>query len=137
MILHHNVDKVLLCGGASRVTFGGGEVLEPTEIHLAGRATEDWRGTKIPVQELALAACRELLTQRLPEIDLDRHVRIIPRLRPGSRDLTRIFGRSRTVPLANDTSCGAGFAPLSELERVVPNHDDGGGRREEPREPRR
>ena len=31
-ILHHNVDKALLVGGAARPAFGGGEVLEPIEI---------------------------------------------------------------------------------------------------------
>lgn len=46
MILHHNVDTVLLCGGASRVAFGGGELLEPMEIHLAGGATEEWRAAR-------------------------------------------------------------------------------------------
>jgi S-adenosylmethionine synthetase len=119
MILHHNVDKILLCGGASRPSFGGGQVTEPIEIYLAGRATAEWRGTKVPVHEIAVAACREVLGQRLPELDLERQVRIFPRIRPGSTDLTRLFTRGRRVPLANDTSCGAGFAPLSDLERVV------------------
>lgn len=118
-IMHHNVDKVLLCGGRACAAFGGGEVLEPMEIYLAGRATQEWHGATIPVQEIALAACRELLHERLPEIDLDRHVRIVPRLRPGSTDLVGVFGRGGAVPLANDSSCGAGFAPPSELEQVV------------------
>ena len=36
-------------------------------------------------------------------------------------DLVDLFERNRNheVPLANDTSCGTGFAPLTELERVV------------------
>lgn len=38
-ILHHNVDKALLCGGAVRPEFGGGEILEAIEIYLADRAT--------------------------------------------------------------------------------------------------
>src|SRR5262249_43334267 len=33
-VLHHNVDKVLLCAGAARPAFGGGEMLEPIEIYL-------------------------------------------------------------------------------------------------------
>jgi S-adenosylmethionine synthetase len=49
----------------------------------------------------------------------DKHVRIFSRIRPGSADLTGLFARGRAVPLANDTSCGAGFAPLTDLERVV------------------
>ncbi|MCA1409472.1 S-adenosylmethionine synthase, partial [Ensifer sp. IC3342] len=38
-ILHHNVDKALLCGGRSTPAFGGGSVDAPIDIYLAGRAT--------------------------------------------------------------------------------------------------
>ncbi len=119
MILHHNVDKVLLCGGAARAAFGGGEVLAPIEIYLAGRAVAEHRGEVIPIHDIAILACREWLALNLPTLDLDRHVRIVSRLRPGSADLTRLFARSRGAPLANDTSCGTGFAPLTDLERAV------------------
>ena len=115
MILHHNVDKVLLCGGASRPRFGGGTIIQPIEIYLGGRATAQWRGVRVPVDELAIAACREVLAEQLP---LHPEARIVSRIRPGSSDLTALFTRSR-VPLANDTSCGVGFAPLTELERIV------------------
>jgi S-adenosylmethionine synthetase len=56
-----------------------------------------------------------VLAERLP---LHHDVRVVSRIRPGSSDLTMLFGRGR-VPLANDTSCGVGFAPLTELERIV------------------
>lgn len=114
-ILHHNVDKVLLCGGTSRPRFGGGEVVQPIEIYLAGRATAEWRGARVPVDDLAIAACRDVLAERLP---LHQDIRVISRIRPGSADLTTLFARGKT-PLANDTSCGVGFAPLTELERIV------------------
>jgi S-adenosylmethionine synthetase len=117
-ILHHNVDKVLLVGGASRSRFGGGEIVAPIEIYLAGRATAAWRGVRIPVDDLALAACRAVLAERLPYTDVDRDVRVVSRIRPGSSELTALFARGG-VPLANDTSCGVGFAPFTELERVV------------------
>ncbi|RLG78159.1 MAG: methionine adenosyltransferase, partial [Thermoprotei archaeon] len=39
MILHHNVDKVLVVGGQARPVFGGGEVLHPIYIIVSGRAT--------------------------------------------------------------------------------------------------
>ena len=119
LILHHNVDKILLCGGAARPAFGGGEVLEPMEIYLAGRATEEHAGRRIPVHDIAIEACRDWLRAHIDLLDLDRHVRIISRLRPGSADLARIFAEGGDRPLANDTSCGAGFAPLTDLERVV------------------
>ena len=53
-ILHHNVDKILLCGGSARAAFGGGEVLEPLELYLAGRATSEYQGERIPVAEIAI-----------------------------------------------------------------------------------
>lgn len=118
-ILHHNVDKVLLCGGAARAAFGGGETLEPIELYLAGRATAVHRGASIDVAGLAVEACREWLGANLPLLDLDRDVRIVSRIRRGSADLTQLFARGGAVALANDTSCGAGFAPPTDLERAV------------------
>ena len=118
-ILHHNVDKVLLCGGASRAAFGGGDILEPMQFYVAGRATRQWRNQTIPVDDIAVAACKEILRERLPEVDVDRHVRVASRIRPGSTDLRSLFDRADAVALANDTSCGTGFAPLTDLERVV------------------
>src|SRR5574340_937432 len=120
-VLHHNVDKGLLCGGAARPAFGGGEVLEPIEIYLTGRATAEHRGAKIPVDRLAIDASRAWLRSHIRHLDAERHVRIIPRIRPTSPSLAALFARQREAgaPLANDTSCGAGFAPLDDLERTV------------------
>ena len=119
VILHHNVDKLLLCGGAARPGFGGGEVLEPIEIYLAGRATTEHGGVKIPVHEIAIEACREWLGAHLRGIDVQRDVRIVSKLRSGSTDLARLFARGTRRPLANDTSFGVGFAPFTDLERAV------------------
>ncbi len=119
-ILHHNVDKILLCGGSARAAFGGGEVLEPLELYLAGRATSEYQGERIPVAEIATEACRAWIRSHLPALDVDRHVKIVSRIRPGSGDLIRIYSKGHeTTPLSNDTSCGAGFAPLTPLENVV------------------
>ena len=38
-VLHHNVDKALLCGGSAAPAFGGGTVLSPINIYLAGRGS--------------------------------------------------------------------------------------------------
>ena len=119
IVLHHNVDKVLLCGGAARPAFGAGELTAPIEIYLAGRATRSWRGETVPVDAIAIAACRAQLRDTLPEVDVERHVLIVSRIGAGSSDLVGLFSRGGKLPLANDTSCGAGFAPPSTLERVV------------------
>jgi len=57
-ILHHNVDKGLLWGGVSPPAFGGDEVVAPIEITLAGRATAQFEGVTIPVDEIAIEASR-------------------------------------------------------------------------------
>ncbi|HYX63211.1 MAG TPA: methionine adenosyltransferase [Burkholderiales bacterium] len=120
-VLHHNVDKALLLGGAARPAFGGGELLEPIEIILAGRATRRFGGVTVPVEELAVELSREWLRRNLRHIDPERHIRIVPRLRETSSDLAELFARGGEsgVPRANDTSIGVGFAPLDRLERAV------------------
>jgi S-adenosylmethionine synthetase len=120
-ILHHNVDKVLLRGGAALPRFGGGEVLEPIEIYVAGRAVSTFDGVTIPVETVAIDTCRAWFQRQLPAVDPLRHVRVHCLIRPGSVDLTELFLRKSAggAPLANDTSCGVGFAPLSETETIV------------------
>ena len=46
---------------------------------------------------------------------------IIVKIHPGSADLVGLFERFKggEMPLANDTSFGVGFAPMSELENTV------------------
>lgn len=39
--------------------------------------------------------------------------------RPGSQDLQELFSRTSEAPLANDTSIGVGYAPMSALETLV------------------
>jgi len=119
-ILHHNVDKALLVAGASQPAFGGGEVLEPMRLLLAGRSALEVGGVRVPVEELAQQCARSWLTEHLHALDPEVHVRVETLVRPGSSELVELFGRrAKTRPLANDTSCGVGFAPLTELERVV------------------
>lgn len=121
VILHHNVDKALLRGGAARAAFGGGEVTEPIEIYLAGRATTEAKGVRVAVDELAVEGSKQWLSEHLRFLDVEKHVRIIPRIRPTSADLAELFLRrpAGAPPLANDTSLGVGYAPLDELERTV------------------
>jgi len=120
-VLHHNVDKALLRGGVARPAFGGGQVLEPIEIYLAGRATAEVGGVRVPIEDLAHEAVNRWLATNLHAVVPERHVRLHCLVRPGSVDLVELFGREHAsrAPLANDTSYGAGYWPLSELERTV------------------
>ncbi|MGF1465769.1 MAG: methionine adenosyltransferase [Sandaracinaceae bacterium] len=126
VILHHNVDKVLLVGGRSEPAFGGGRVLEPVELYLAGRATREVRGRVVPVDDLAVEAAKRWVRTHVTGLDVERHLVIHPRIRPGSPELVELFERSARTGrwLANDTSCGVGHAPLSGLERLALTVED-------------
>jgi S-adenosylmethionine synthetase len=55
-------------------------------------------------------------------LDLTDHIQFDYAVKPGSIDLTGVFDESdamEQVPLANDTSFGVGFAPLSDCERIT------------------
>jgi S-adenosylmethionine synthetase len=118
-ILHHNVDKVLLVAGSSAPRFGGGRILEPIRVVLAGRATARIGDEAIDVPGIALEAARACIRARFRFLDPLRDMAFECRIREGSADLRALFARGHRVPLANDSSAGAGFAPFSPLERLV------------------
>ncbi len=120
-ILHHNVDKALLCGGRAAPAFGGGSVLSPITIYLGGRATARMGNQAIGIKEMAVEGSRRWLRENMHALDAERDVEIHELIQPGSQDLQGLFsrhGRDR-VPLANDTSIGVGYAPMTKLERLV------------------
>ncbi len=124
VILHHNVDKVLVVGGQAKPVFGGGEVLHPIYIVVSGRATYYVRTKEgvdfVPIGTIVLKAAHEWIRANFRYLDPDRHIIVDYRIGQGSADLVGVFelGKS-SIPLANDTSFGVGFAPLSTLERLV------------------
>ena len=121
-IMHHNVDKALLVGGVARAEFGGGEVIEPIEIYLVGRAILEKDSKRLDAHELAVESAKRWLKENVKNIDVERHVRIHTKIKPGSKDLVELFERFQKkgeMPLANDTSFGVGYAPLDSLERAV------------------
>jgi S-adenosylmethionine synthetase len=121
VILHHNVDKALLCGGRAAPDFGGGTVIAPIQIYLGGRAASEISGDLVPIEEIAVETAKTWLKVNLHALDSELHVQIHPRIQPGSIDLQTLFSRGthRGTALANDSSIGVGHAPLSPLERLV------------------
>jgi S-adenosylmethionine synthetase len=117
-ILHHNVDKGLLVAGRSEPRFGGGAIIEPIHITIAGRATNNVNGKLIPVDEIIIDAAKKYIHRNLTALEAD-HVKLDVEVKPGSGDLQDVFARAKGVPLANDTSFGVGFYPLSETESLV------------------
>ena len=121
-IMHHNVDKALLIGGEADPKFGGGSVISPIEIYLTGRAIKEIDGKRLPVEELAIETAHKWLKENIPNLDVNNHVIIHPKIKPGSKDLVELFERFQKkgeVPLANDTSFGTGYAPFDDTETIV------------------
>jgi S-adenosylmethionine synthetase len=118
-ILHYNVDKGLIVGGSSEATFGRGEITKPIEIIIAGRATQQFKGEEIPVDEIAINSVYEHLKENTRFLNLEREIVVVPKILKGSHDLEGVFKSGVDVPLANDTSFGMGFAPFTETERLV------------------
>jgi len=119
VILHHNVDKGLIVGGAAEVSFGYGKILKPIEVIVVGRAAKEFKGKPIPVDEIAVCAAKAYLKENTRFLDIEKEVVYTPKITHGSADLTKIFSRSTEMPLANDTSFGIGFAPLTDAERLA------------------
>lgn len=120
-VMHHNVDKALLVGGQSQPAYGGGKVLKPISLIIAGRATERVGDQTVPVAEIAVETARNWLARHIRHLDVLKDVQITPNIRPGSAELVELFnrfGRGET-PLANDTSFGAGYYPLTPLEQTI------------------
>jgi S-adenosylmethionine synthetase len=112
---HYNVDKALLVGGAAEVGFGHGRVTRPIELYLCGRATAR---READLESLVHETTRRWLARDLPHLNLETDLRLFSKIRPGSKDLQGVVDADGRV-LANDTSFGVGFAPFSELERIV------------------
>jgi len=122
-ILHHNVDKVLLVGGQSNPWFGGGVVLQPIRIIVSGRLTTEVyleSGVKpVPFGTIIVDATKRWLRENFRFLDPEVHVIVDYKVGRGSVDLRAIVEAESEIPLANDTSVGLAFAPLSTLERLV------------------
>lgn len=117
-ILHHNTDQVELVGGRSNPVFGSDEIVKPIYILLSGRATTEVGDEKIPVDEVALKAAHDYLSENFVEVDVENGVVMEDRIGMGSTDLRDVFGRDG-IPKSNDTSFGVSYAPFTITEQLT------------------
>ncbi|MEM2555903.1 MAG: methionine adenosyltransferase, partial [Candidatus Caldarchaeum sp.] len=124
-VLHHNVDKGLLVGGRAYNRFGYGRLEEPITIIIAGRASTSVKThtgvVTVPYKEIITQAVRYMIKRSFRFLDFDSHIQLEIRVRESSPDLKAVVESSQDMPLANDTSYGVGFYPLTPLENLVYN----------------
>ncbi len=116
-ILHHNTDEVQIVGGQSAPSFNGGVLLEPVYILLVGRATTVVNGERLPYRAEAIKTAKDYLQENCTHLDPDSDVMLDCRIGQGSADLRGLYQTKKL--LANDTSFGVSFAPLSETETIT------------------
>jgi S-adenosylmethionine synthetase len=118
-IMHHNADKSLLVAGNVECRFGGGIVNEPMLLIFGDRATFEFEGESIPVEEIAIQRAKDWLKKNLRFVDPEDHMKYQVELKPGSQGLTDIFKRNECMMGANDTSAAVGYAPMTRTENMV------------------
>ena len=120
-IMHHNVDKALLIGGMAETSYNGGRIVKPIEIVIAGRAIKEKDGKRLPIEEIAEQAAKQLLSRQIKHLNVESQIVVNSKIGSGSKELIGLFSAfgKGDVPLSNDTSCGTGFYPLDLLENTV------------------
>ncbi len=113
--LHHNFDKVQLVAGESSPKFGGGEMIKPIHVQIAGRGTPEYNGTKVPMDQIAIQAAKAYVRRTMRYLDPDKHMVIDCFAGRGSSEL---ISQVEQVT-ANDTSFGVSHWPRSGLESAV------------------
>ena len=116
-ILHHNIDKGLLVAGVTEPRLRGGRVIEPMQLIVGDRAVLEYKGARVPVDDIVQETVERWVKQNLRFVDPHRHLVVRNEIKPGSPELVDIFAREKVG--ANDTSAAVGYAPMSPLERLV------------------
>jgi S-adenosylmethionine synthetase len=114
-LLHHNFDKVQLVAGEVDAAYGGGYLIEPIRIQIAGRGTPAYQGRKVPLDAIAIEAARMHVRETMRHLDPGRHMVIDSYVGRGAEELAYVVDKVT----ANDTSFGVSHWPRSGLEGAV------------------
>jgi S-adenosylmethionine synthetase len=115
VLLHHNFDKVQLVAGEVEVGYGGGHLVKPILIQIAGRGVPSFKGQEVPLDEIAVEAAKKHVRETMRYLNPDEHMVIESYVGRGAKELQYVVDRVT----ANDTSFGVSHWPRSGLERAV------------------
>ncbi|NLF00462.1 MAG: methionine adenosyltransferase [Anaerolineales bacterium] len=115
VMLHHNFDKVQLVAGEVDVSYGGGRLLKPIRVQIAGRGTPTFQGKKVPMDDIAIEAAKQHVRDTMRYLDPNRHMVVDSYAGRGSDELTHVVD----CVAANDTSFGVSYWPRTGLEHAV------------------
>jgi len=134
-ILHHQIDKLMVIGGKSDVTWGKGRSVAPIKIIVAGRASKSYLHKKVPVDRIVEKEIRKFFSTNFPILNYKKDIEVQLELTdyagPGTIkqstgaianmfnpvNKSEIRGYEKLV--SNDTSFCVAYAPYSRLESTV------------------
>jgi S-adenosylmethionine synthetase len=114
-VLHYNVDKALLVGGASQPAFGGGRIIAPAKFYLGDRAISFLNGQRFDLDGLIEDSITRWLEDNLRFLRLHENLVWQNEIQQGAASLNSVEDRN----VSNDTSVGVGYWPLSPLEQMT------------------
>ncbi|RME55114.1 methionine adenosyltransferase [Candidatus Woesearchaeota archaeon] len=112
-VLHHNLDKALIVAGKAVPEFNAGKIIEPMKIIIAGRAVTKVGNVLVPIEKIIRNAVEDVMQKFNAPYELEIQVK------EGAQNLKQVF--KRAIAVANDTSIGVAFYPLTPLEKMVKN----------------
>jgi len=137
-VLRHQFDKLSLMGGKAEVRFGSGNFRSPVRLLINGRVTSKIGDEDLFFRDLLTRTAKEFLEKELRNFDFTIDCRVIMEttsnrtrgmadstlkgsspinFRFNPRNLKDIPESAR--PLSNDTAVGCGWAPYTDLERLI------------------
>jgi S-adenosylmethionine synthetase len=142
-VLRHQFDKLSLMGGKAEVRFGSGNFRSPIRLLINGRVTSKVGDEDLFFRDLLIKTAKQFLEKELRNFDFTIDCRVIMEttsnrtrgmsdqnkkgsspinFRFNPRSLKDIPEASR--PLSNDTAVGCGWAPYTDLERLILEVED-------------
>lgn len=125
IVLRHNVDKVTLMGGLTKVDWKKGENVFPMRVLVNGRMSASFNKKPIPLKIIQEKAIKNYLHKVLPHLNTSRWVKIIHETTSYSRN-PKWFNPLSVDDLpeykkifANDTSAVVGYWPLTVSEQLA------------------
>lgn len=114
-VLHYNIDKALLVAGRSEPSFHGGKIIEPCKLYLGDRAINSFNGKSLHLDEVISGSIDSWLKENLRFLRMGENFEWNSQIKQGSATLNSVERRL----VANDTSVGVGYWPLSSTENLV------------------
>lgn len=125
VILHHNLDKIMLIGGLGKFGFGLGRMIKPWRLLLNGRLSNKFGNKKIDIKTIQVESAKQFLAKAVPDLDLDKWLKL--HFYTSTYSKNPVWFSPKTIddipdaknPRANDTSMITGYWPLSITEKLV------------------